>query len=326
MVLRILLFLSAIGLVHCGPLNARNSSSLAQEISGGKGATRPTSACFPGKNQSICFSTLERSQLREQNSLYQYSDPNTDPSFPASFDKRQYEAPDRLLELRNIPNTTLLSPNFVRGELVADGSRRGFYGLFSPRTLLHLEAMRADLGRPVRITSGYRSPGYNQQLDGAAKWSRHTFGDGVDFAVAGFTYQELADYCIKHGASFYQLYTDHIHCDWRGVALDPAFFPGGSVVTPPAHVLQVIQKVEALGRIVDTVSARGESNLALVLKTEVYQEDGGQLIHHWQVTHPDGSVRTSDKIEIEIPSVSGTYQIKAAVGGSIHLSREITIP
>lgn len=318
--------LSLFGLLNCGPLGARNSSSPSQEISGGNGATRPTSACYPGKTQSICFSTVARSDLREQNNLYQYPDPNSDASFPSSFDKKQYMAPDRLLPLREIPTNTLLSPNFARSEMVADGAVRGFYGLFSPQTIRRLEEMRAAIGRPIRITSGYRSPGYNQQLDGAAKWSRHTYGDGIDFAVGGFSYQELADYCIRHGASFYQLYTDHIHCDWRGLDLDSAFFPGGSTVIPPAHAFLIIQQVQEMGQIVETFSARENSALALVLKADVYQEDGGELLHQWQIINPDGSVTTSEKNQIEIPRISGTYQIKATVGGSIHLSREISVP
>lgn len=54
------------------------------------------------------------------------------------------------------------------------------------RTLaVYLEAIRAELGVPLRITSGYRSPSYNAALPGASPTSDHVNGLAADFQPLG---------------------------------------------------------------------------------------------------------------------------------------------
>ena len=47
-----------------------------------------------------------------------------------------------------------------------------------------LEIIRAALGKPIHITSGYRSPAYNKAIGGAPK-SQHMLGFASDLVVEG---------------------------------------------------------------------------------------------------------------------------------------------
>ena len=53
------------------------------------------------------------------------------------------------------------------------------------RLVALLEDVRAHIGAPVKITSGYRSPHHNAATAGAAKHSPHMYGFAVDFRVLG---------------------------------------------------------------------------------------------------------------------------------------------
>lgn len=55
-----------------------------------------------------------------------------------------------------------------------------------------LEVLRAELGQPVQVISGYRCPGRNRAVKGARS-SRHIEGDAVDIQVAGMTGGALRD-------------------------------------------------------------------------------------------------------------------------------------
>ena len=48
----------------------------------------------------------------------------------------------------------------------------------------NLEVLRAELGRPITINSGYRTCAYNSTLEGAASASRHLCGQAADIRVA----------------------------------------------------------------------------------------------------------------------------------------------
>jgi len=54
-----------------------------------------------------------------------------------------------------------------------------------------LEPLRASLGgKPISITSGYRSPKTNEAIGGVAT-SQHCFGQAADIHVSGMTTEEL---------------------------------------------------------------------------------------------------------------------------------------
>jgi uncharacterized protein YcbK (DUF882 family) len=49
-----------------------------------------------------------------------------------------------------------------------------------------LQLIRNEVGRPITITSGYRSPEHNRRVRGAAN-SQHLLGTAADFQVAQMT-------------------------------------------------------------------------------------------------------------------------------------------
>lgn len=53
-----------------------------------------------------------------------------------------------------------------------------------------LDPLRAMIGRPIIITSGYRSRQINE-LVGGSKTSQHLTGEAADFHVRGFTPQQM---------------------------------------------------------------------------------------------------------------------------------------
>jgi uncharacterized protein YcbK (DUF882 family) len=71
-----------------------------------------------------------------------------------------------------------LSPHFSRSEFREHGT--GALPHDPPQRLLDgLEVVRANLGRPVRIVSGYRSPAHNAAVHGARN-SQHLYVAAAD--------------------------------------------------------------------------------------------------------------------------------------------------
>jgi hypothetical protein len=125
-----------------------------------------------------------------------------------------YERPGYFIDLSEVNPDTKLSPNFTVGELAQ--LYKGRYAYIDPRIPQLLEGVRTDLGSEVVINSGYRSPGYNSKLEGAAEHSRHQYGDAVDIAIpAGKTSTDIVNSCKARGAHFTKVYSNHVHCDWR---------------------------------------------------------------------------------------------------------------
>ena len=89
-----------------------------------------------------------------------------------------------------------LSDHFTLEELTAsqNASRLGIDNTPADLHLLNiksalvpgLERLRALLGSPVIITSGYRSPHLNANTPGSSNTSAHTFGYAADFICPGF--------------------------------------------------------------------------------------------------------------------------------------------
>jgi Mannosyl-glycoprotein endo-beta-N-acetylglucosaminidase/Peptidase M15 len=127
-----------------------------------------------------------------------------------------------------------LSPNFTVGELVTSGGRRADKARISAGLVHCLQAIRDRVGRPVRVTSGYRSWARNEatykQRGKEATMSRHCSGQAVDITVRGMTGMEIAkaalDACgdsigVGIGATF-------AHVDVRGSWARWAYLSGAA--------------------------------------------------------------------------------------------------
>lgn len=94
----------------------------------------------------------------------------------------------------------VLSPHFTLQELSYSSTaiRKGISNIPSSieienlTALCHqlLEPLRADLDRPIKITSGYRCEKLNK-LIGGAKNSQHIEGKAADIRVEGISTEEL---------------------------------------------------------------------------------------------------------------------------------------
>jgi len=85
----------------------------------------------------------------------------------------------------------------------------------------NLEVLRVDIGVPIHINSGYRTPAYNAQIGGEPK-SKHKLGMAADITAKGFTPKRLADRIelliaqgkmLEGGLGRYKTFT---HYDVRG--------------------------------------------------------------------------------------------------------------
>lgn len=78
--------------------------------------------------------------------------------------------------------------------------------LVAPRLVMVLETIRAHFGTAVTIHSGYRTPQYNEKVDGVA-YSQHCYGMAADISVKGQTPATVAAYARQ------------LMPDWGGVGI-----------------------------------------------------------------------------------------------------------
>ena len=110
-----------------------------------------------------------------------------------------------------------ITPHFkVREFACSDGSDV----VFVATSLVDiLEAIRVHFGRPVTITSGYRTVSYNAGLKNSSKKSQHCNGLAADIQVEGHTPLEVYNYTCSllgdHGGV--GIYNTFVHVDVRAV-------------------------------------------------------------------------------------------------------------
>ena len=92
--------------------------------------------------------------------------------------------------------STKLSEHFsVKEFACSDGSDEI---RIDPNLVKYLEKIRAHFGKPVRITSGYRSPAYNAKVGGAFH-SYHLRGMAADIVISGVSSKLVAQYAETVG-------------------------------------------------------------------------------------------------------------------------------
>lgn len=81
-----------------------------------------------------------------------------------------------------------LTPNFKLSEFASKCGRPTPESVMPNLRMLaqNLQVLRTEIGRPIRINSGYRSPEHNRRIGGAAE-SQHVLGRAADITVDGMT-------------------------------------------------------------------------------------------------------------------------------------------
>ena len=189
--------------------------------------------CYPGSDAAydVCIPTVEHSH--EWGGSYAYPAPlDGDP---------QYTAPSRYIDLSAPEAGPLLqlAANFQLNELMEE--YKGRFALFQVHAVESLQLMRDAVGGPLYVNSAYRNVDYNAGVGGAT-WSRHLYGDAVDIRSDDASLDELAELCDDLGAGYTDVYTSHVHCDWRDTPLDASFYDAPTAVshahpTVEAHIL-----------------------------------------------------------------------------------------
>jgi uncharacterized protein YcbK (DUF882 family) len=117
-----------------------------------------------------------------------------------------------------------LSPNFQLSEFASKCGRPTPLEVVERLRVLaqNLQVLRDEVKRPIRISSGYRSPQHNRKVGGATK-SRHLIGDAADIRIEGMTPTEVAatiERLISEGRMMQgglKAYATFCHYDCRNV-------------------------------------------------------------------------------------------------------------
>ena len=84
-----------------------------------------------------------------------------------------------------------VAPHFKVWEFACrDGSDTVFV---SPALVEVLEKLRVHFGKPVIISSGYRTESHNEK-SGGARYSQHQYGLAADIAISGVSPADIAAY------------------------------------------------------------------------------------------------------------------------------------
>jgi hypothetical protein len=282
--------------------------------------------CYSQGEVESCYRLFELAEVNQAENMYNYIGPG-DPGFPSGFNPVHYRKPQRLYFVPELPGSTQISDNFQRRDVIWANPRRGHYGHFSPLVVSKLQALREQFAKPLIVNSGYRSPGYNATLDGAARFSRHTYGDAVDFKIPGVGFQQIAQACRQLGAAFTQIYRSHIHCDWRTSPLDENTFgqaPNGEVtLAAAAHVQRALHSHSQIHA--EQIGSMSSTKIKVQFHVETITEDEGELALDWQF-HKDGKLlNSSDSPSPRLTLDKGRYQGLVNVGGSFDLSEDLVL-
>jgi hypothetical protein len=219
-----------------------------------------------------------------------------------------YREPLRYLDLSTSDPSLKLAPNFQLDELAQ--VVKGQWAVISPAAVQRLQDMRNTVGA-ILVTSGYRSPGYNATIAGAAASSRHLYGDGFDLVPQSATLATLETVCQNNGGYLVQ-YTDHVHCDWRNDLVDEVFFgPPGAEVDPGQWWFEGDYGARL----------RREAD-AWIVEADGFDE--GDPVVEWAALDADGRLLDSRRSRAYGASRE-VATLEALVGGRVHLTVDLTL-
>lgn len=114
---------------------------------------------------------------------------------------------------------TKLSTNFKSTEFDCHGKGCCSTTVVSEELVKYLQQIRDHFKKPITITSAYRCPTHNKDVNGATG-SRHTKGEAADIVVSGVAPAEVAKYAESIGIKGIGLYETNkdgyfVHIDTR---------------------------------------------------------------------------------------------------------------
>lgn len=134
--------------------------------------------------------------------------PNADQNPFGGARATHYRGVGNFLPLEIAPVSERVSENFLLAEYVNPTLRRGGRRAYvDPEAVWHVQLIRSGLGRPLIVSSSFRSPEHNRDVGGAS-YSRHLYGDAVDIDVdqsspdANVRGQEIFNEALDVGVDF----------------------------------------------------------------------------------------------------------------------------
>jgi hypothetical protein len=210
----------------------------------------------------------------------------------------------RFADLSAVDGSLPIAANFLLDEVMQE--YKGRYGVFQAHVVEKLQAIRDQIGAPLHVNSGYRSPGYNATIDGATL-SRHMYGDAADMWSDGISLTGLSNICSSLGAGYIGMYSSFVHCDWRTTALDPAFY--GELepqsVELPVHTGEIVRQPNGMS-----------------WQAPATGFDEGEPLRLWTAFDAQGNVIDEGEGESYVPP-AGAARIRVWVGGHVELETEL---
>jgi len=288
----------------------------AKDEGGVCGSGKPK-VCYPGVNNTytVCLNLVSKATIK----IGGYN-------WPASSNP-QYKQPSNLLDLGSASSSLKVAKNFNLGEFMQ--ASKGKYGIYSAKTVSRWQSVRSALGVALHVNSGFRSPGYNAGIAGAAKFSRHMYGDAADVTAKGkVSLSKIASTCKAKGAGYTQLYSSHVHCDWRNDPLGHDFWPKktgfGNWSLPPASDSEVPgsgdwQERHSWARVVGPDVLRPRLGRHLVFRAAWGPGfDEGIPWVQWHVHGPHRSWHFGPQVGLAFtPEVVGRWRVQWQVGARV---------
>lgn len=120
----------------------------------------------------------------------------------------------KLNAVQFIVNDLQLAENFELHEFACKDGTPDI--ILDMRLVSKLQELRWKINKPITITSGYRNPEYNKEVDGVPD-SQHLLGKAADIRVVGMTPTELSRYAKMVGFNGIGIYErkNFLHVDVR---------------------------------------------------------------------------------------------------------------